>query len=298
MADDIFTDEEIKALETAETDASDQVVETQEQPRDEHGRFAPKPTEEAEEAPAEPKQQDTVPQGALHAERERRKGVEAELKKAQEQLQALAALREQVKARQPATVETPQIEDDGLKHLTERLNQVEQSTHQVNQTLDMQRIEAAENEQIAAIVAQSDAEYRLEKPDYDDAINHVVQARGRELALYGYGPLEVRNIIGNEMVEVAKAAIAQGRRPAELGYQIAVERGYRPAESPAGQGQRQVEAISNARSQSRSLGQAAGATPKQLTADAIIAMSPEEFENLYMTREGRALIDSIAAGNA
>jgi hypothetical protein len=296
---DIFTDEELKAaeqttVEPVETPAEEQSQEGQ--PRDpETGKFLPKDPAPEGEPEAEPRGENKVPQGALHAERERRKTAETELKKAQEQLQALAALREQVKARQPDPVQPPETDDTGLKHLTERLNQVEQTAHKATQTLDMQRIEEAENQQIAAVVAQSEAAYRTQKPDYDDAIRHVVNARAHELELYGLSPVEIRTALGNEVADIARSAIAQGRDPAELGYQIALSRGYRPGsgEAQPGQGQRTVDAVAAARSQSRSLGQAAGSTPTQLTAEAILAMPSEEFEALYMTPEGRKLIDSI-----
>jgi hypothetical protein len=302
MAEDIFTDEELKALETAETEAQEQTetkVETTEEatddrPRDEQGRFVSK--EATEEDDPKPKG-DTVPQGALHAERERRKTAESELKKANEQLQALAALREQVKSRTPATVEKPEGDDTGIEHLNRRLAEVETRTTDVSKTLDLQRIEQAEHEHLAAVAAQSDAAYRAIKPDYDDAIRYLVEARAKELTLYGYDPVQARNVLGNETVEIVRSAVALGKDPAEMAYTIAQSRGYRPAEG-SGEGKRTVEAVANAREQGRSLGQAAGSTPKQLTAEAIINMSPEEFEALYMTPDGRKLIDGIAAGNA
>lgn len=302
---DIFTEEELKALETAEAEAQapvetppDPVADppASEQPRDpETGKFIPKEPDPAGDPEA--KKGDTVPQGALHAERERRKTAEAELKKVQEQLQHLATLREQVKSRAPAAIEKPEGDDSGIEHLTRRLAEVETRTTDVSKTLDLQRIEQAEHEHLAAIAAQSDAAYRAVKPDYDDAIKYLVEARARELALYGYDPVQVRNALGNETVEIVRSAVALGKDPAEMAYTIAQSRGYRTPEG-SGEGKRTVDAVAAAREQSRSLGQAAGASPKQLTAEAIINMSPEEFEALYMTADGRKLIDGIAAGNA
>jgi hypothetical protein len=294
MADEIISEEELAALAATEEQVEAPVAEeTSEQPRDpETGKFVKKEAdEEGEEKP-----DNKVPQGALHAERERRKSAETELKKVQEQLAQLGELRRQVQSRQPAPFEKP-ADDTGLDHLTQRLAEQERNLNRVSQTIDLQQIEAAEQRQIQAVVAQAEAAYRSIKPDYDDAIRHVVQARARELALYGLSPGEINNALGNEVAEIVKSAISQGKDPAELGYAIAIERGYRPtgAETGGGQAQRTIDAVATAKQQSRSLGQAAGSTPQQLNADAIIAMPPDEFEALYMTPEGRKLIDSICA---
>lgn len=305
MADDIFSDEEIKALETAEqaTDTpAETPAETPEQPRDEHGRFVPKePVEETPEPEAEPKER-TVPQGALHAEREKRKGIEAELKKAQEQLQALARLREQVAARQAPAAPEPQAEDPaGVQHLTTRLSQLEQAQHTTQQERDEAALQAAEDEQLGVLAQRADEAYRAQVPDYDDAVRYVIQARAKELSMYGYSQPQIERAIGAEARDILRSAVQQGRDPADLIYNIAQARGYRSGtgETPqAGQALRQVEAVANAKSQSRSLGQAAGATPKQLNADALTAMSDDEFGELYNTAEGKKLIDSIMMGNA
>lgn len=300
---DIFTDEELKALETAEQQAQDgaetqEQTEAEERARDEQGRFVAK--EATDETETEGKKGDTVPQGALHAERERRKTAEAELKRANEQLQALATLREQVKARAPAAVEKPAGDDTGIEHLTRRLTEVETRTTDVSKTLDLQRIEAAEHEHLAAVAAQSDANYRAIKPDYDDAIKYLVEARARELALYGYDPVQVRNALGNETVEIVRSAVALGKDPAEMAYTIAQSRGYR-AQEGSGEGKRTVEAVANAREQGRSLGQAAGSTPSagKINAESLAAMTDDEFAAMYYgSEEARKLIDSIMAGNA
>jgi len=98
-----------------------------------------------------------------------------------------------------------------------------------------------------------------------------------------------------------RAAVAQGRDPAELGYQIALTRGYVPKaaeqtqEKPNGSGGAQavLDAIEKAKAAGKSLGSGGGAASPNLTAEAVAALSPDEFEAIYSTPEGRKMIDSL-----
>lgn len=304
--DGIFTQEELQSLQQTETEAQQpQEGQHQEQqqeqqvedgsldnrPRNPDGTFAPKEKAEGEEGkPPE----GHVPQGALHAERERRKGAEAELKKVQEQLQAIAKMREQVNARTAQQIQPVEGEDpNGVEHLKRKVAEIAQAQTRVGQTLDHQAIEAHRQSTIHAALSSSEARFRQDHADYDNAIRHLVNARAQELALYGLSQIDVRNALATEVQEITEAAIAQGKDPAEVGYELARLRGYRAETQGSGKAAAQVDAVANAQAQSRSLGQSAGSTPKQLTAEAILAMSPEEFEALYSTPDGKAMIDSL-----
>lgn len=314
MSDGIFTDEELKATEaTPETELTPgaEVEQGGEgRARGPDGKFLPKEEPEAvvEETEAEPKKGDgTVPQGALHAEREKRKGsderatkAEAELKAVREQLAALAKMRDEVAARKPADL--PAADDPAaIEHLRTRLGEIEQGQNRISQQMDNEALANHEIQQLGSFMADSEAHYREQKPDYDDAINHVVQMRANELALYGLNRAQIQQTISEEATEIVRAAVQQGRDPAELGYQIALSRGYRPAEGEAapaktngsGGAQATIDAIAKAKAQGKSLGGGGGSSPKNLTAETVAAMSGDEFEALYSTPEGKALIDAL-----
>src|SRR5205085_12203479 len=108
MSDGIFTEEELKAeaaTEVIEPVAEETAEQKEQRERDEQGRFKAKEPVEGEvgaEVVEEGKDKgNTVPQQALHAEREKRKGVEAELASRREQLGAIQKMREQVASRKP-----------------------------------------------------------------------------------------------------------------------------------------------------------------------------------------------------
>lgn len=294
---DIFTDEELEAA--ADTlPQTDDALPAETIQRDDQGRFAPKedaPVDEVEPpADDKPKREGTVPQGALHAEREKRKGVEAELTAAREQLNAIAEMRRQIAERQPEAL-PPADDPAALDHLRSRIEQQGQQINQFQQQRDSQAVNDAEIMQLRDVMATSEAEFRTAQPDYDSAINHVVQARAQELALYGLSQAQIHQTIAEEATDIAREAVRQGRNPAELGYQIAMSRGYRPeqAATPSGNAVAQLEAIGRGQAASKSVSAGGSVRTQQLNAEAIASMSPEEFDALYSTAEGRKLIDNL-----
>lgn len=304
----IFTDDELKAEgtgpETELVETDEQKAERQERERDEQGRFkAKEPAEEVVVPPEGEEGKDkggTVPQQALHAEREKRKALEAEIGPLREQLSAIAKLREQVASRKPEDL--PAADDPAaLEHLRTRLAETEQQVTRVTQHMDDAALGQQELQQLGGYMQQSEARIRQEKPDYDAAIDHIVKARASELELYGLTPVRIQQTISEEAVEIIRTAVQQNRDPAELTYQLAQARGYRPAqgqEQPAAQQKptgaaAMLDAIEKARNANKSLGTGGGAAVKTLTAEAVATLSAEEFEQIYSTPEGKAMIDAL-----
>jgi hypothetical protein len=312
--DGIFTDEEIKANEATQatelTPHEPAEQGGQDRPRGPDGKFLPK--DEAAPAPVEAVEGEekggTVPQQALHAEREKRKqsdqerdAAKAELTRLQEQLGAIQKMREQVASRRPEDL--PAADDPAaLEHLRRRLAETEQTVTRVTQGMDDARLVNEEVQQLGGYMSQAEARLREQKPDYDEAIDHIVKARAAELELYGLSPAQIQQTISQEAVDVIRTAVQQNRDPAALAYSLAQARGYRPAEGggrqpeakPNGGGaQAMLDAIENAKKASKSLGSGGGAAVKTLTAEAVAALSGEEFEAIYATPEGKAMIDAL-----
>jgi hypothetical protein len=313
--DGIFTHDELEADQAA-PDAELTPQEPAEQggqdrPRGPDGKFLPTKDGAAAEGAAETEGKDrggTVPQGALHAEREKRKGsderaakAEAELASLREQLGNIQKLRDEVAARKPEDL--PAADDPAaLDHLRRRIEETQQTVTRVTQHMDDQALGQQELAQLGGYMQQSEARFREEKPDYDAAIQHVVEARAKELSYYGLTPPQIQQAISDEATEIVRSAVAQGRNPAELGYQIALTRGYRPAEGSGPQNGAEakptganavLDAIEKAKSQGKSLGSGGGSAVKTLTAEAVAGLSADEFDAIYSTPEGKAMIDAL-----
>lgn len=306
---DILDDEEKAALAVGPGDdetPDDAPPPADDTPRDEKGRFAPKADDAPTDEPSDdkPKGDGKVPQGALHAERERRKATETQLKEAQEQLTRIAELRAKLAGGDdPAPQDAPPADGNEVEYLKAELAKLKQGQQQTSNFLQNQQLDQAETNQLFTVLQQSENEFRASTPDYDAAIAHLAQKRADELALYGLQPFEIQQTLQQEVMDISRAAIAQKRNPAELGYEIAKSRGYiaqvaPPAEQPAptgGKAQDIVRAIATAQAQGKSLGQASGgATAQTINAQTIGQMTQEEFDALYATDEGRRLIDSLA----
>jgi hypothetical protein len=119
----------------------------------------------------------TVPQGALHAEREKRKASDAErdaanaeLASLREQLGNIQKLRDEVAARKPEDL--PAADDPAaLDHLRRRIEETQQTVTRVTQHMDDQALGQQELAQLGGYMQQSEARFRAEKPDYDAAIS-------------------------------------------------------------------------------------------------------------------------------
>lgn len=299
----IFSEEELAAdaateQQISEAPKADEPPEAQQMDPDAEGRArGPDGKFVAKEGEEQPQREGgQVPQGALHAERERRKTAEAEAKKFREQLDAINTMREQVRNRQPEPL--PESDDAGVQHLRDRLAQLEQGQTRITQERDNQALDQAESRQLQAAIASSENEFRTAQPDYDEAVQYVIEARARELQLHGLNPVEVQQAVAEEAQDIVRSAIRQGRSPAEMAYQIAQSRGYRPAQpqtAPAQQGgaAATLAAIASAKAQGRSLGQASGTTPQAVNAETVAGMTDDEFAVLYSTPEGRRMIDAL-----
>ncbi len=227
----------------------------------------------------------TVPYGALAEERARRKELQCELQESagvrqrlQERLDALHALAGQTQLQDAPPV--PGQHDTRLP--------------------DADGTAAASAEADSAFrtqVLQSVRRYTSERPDFLDAYQHARQARVEELTSLGYHPDEALAITFDNEREVINSAFAAGRNPAQVIYDFAVGRGYRPPSlsasqsvgprqgpvpRPMGDGVPMTEAqkiVLAARGQAaaKSLSAAGGGATGALTLEALAGMSDEEF---------------------
>jgi len=301
-----FTAEELEA-EAVGQETIEPTTEQQDRARDEHGRFAP-----VEQQGETEQRTRTVPHQALHQERESHKGTRAELQAAREQLAQLQTIRDRIRTAQQTPAPNTEYQQPaqqpgdqggeqqqpvpGLDHLQRRLDQIEQGNRQRETREQEAGVDQHEARVLHNTLAQAEAEFRQQTPDYGDAADHLMRSRARQLQIMGVADHEILDTIREEAADITRVAIQQGRSPAEVVYDWAQTYGYQPKgqQAPQQQGNAMLDAIARGQKQSRSLSSArGGSSVSDVNASAIANMSEDEFQALYATPEGKKIIDAL-----
>lgn len=299
-------EEQVQFDQMREADAAPQVVEP-EAPVVEEPQVDEAAAAEVAETPE--RRQTMVPHAALHEERERRKAADARLALLEERTNLLLqnigrAPQQQVAAPDPNAqpeIVVPDERADPVGHIIAKL-QVQERELQVLRGGSQQQREAQQQAMVInAIQTQARAlegEFKQATPDYDAAIEFLVQKDSEELKALGYAdPAQRDAIIRQKGLQIAADAIQNRANPAERLYAIAKLRGFAgsPAaediEQPATNGAAQkIATIANGQRQSRTLSGARGAAPQAMTASRLLEMSDADFSRALENPENMGLL--------
>jgi len=229
----------------------------------------------------------TVPLAALHEERERRKELQRQIedvnRRADERFNLIA---QKLAASAPAAEskrEMPDPEKDAV-------GAIRMTAEEVKVLSDFKRqveAQAAQSQAIQAVFAHAarlENEFESRTPDFQTASTFLRETRAQELATLGVDPYRVQQILGLEKLQLAQAALQQGRNPAEIIYALAKMRGYSPnAGAPKGKAAAgdaeaaKLARIAKGQEAGTSLGAASGAAPGKTGIEALLGMSDAEF---------------------
>ncbi len=226
-----------------------------------------------------------VPHEALHEERSERRRLEVENRKLAEEralfegrLQAVLGMREHGQRQaEPAAPEKPDIATDPIGVIQHLERQIEEIRAGGQQSAEERRQQA----QIASLAqaAVADAQqFRAKTADYGDAYQFFRENRAAELQAYGVPADQIPAIIGQEELQIAHGAFQRQQSPAEVLYNVAKHRGYKPKAAPPAATE-QIDRIAGGQERSRTLSSAGGgATETGMTAERLLKMSPAEFD--------------------
>lgn len=251
----------------------------------------------------------TVPHGALHAEREKRKAIETRLREIETQKailedrwnQILKAQQQPAKeeAAAPAQAKDPMPDPDQdlfgyakwaarqiEKLQTDREAEQQQKTQVQQQTAEEQQVWNAWREDVAAFQTQT--------PDFGDAAKFLADRRMAELTFWArttpaLNSVEARNaVINDELARVVKQAKALGQSPAAIIYEYAKMAGYKgaapapeAAPEPAAPPEmpQQLAKVAKAQEAAKSLSAAGGSgAAGPLSVEDLLAMPADEFD--------------------
>ncbi len=209
----------------------------------------PPPPDEPEPPAATDQQPKTVPQEALHAERERRKRAEKELNELKAKAAAdiargegrLRLLTEVASAAtahpEPAAVPIPDPQVDPLGYVQQTTanlqSQIAQLTERVKKSEGLEQqiaqatLQQTQMQELSVWGQGQEAEFAAENPDYGNAIGFLRSQRVKQLEAMGYtNPAEINFIIGNDVTAMAQRARQTGQNFGEMLYRQAQVVGY------------------------------------------------------------------------
>ena len=270
-------------------------------------------------APQEPK---TVDIRALHELRAKEKEYREQLAEERRRMQLLEERtnlllqqhfnRAQEAQPQPQAPAIPDMATDPVGHIVARLDQTQQRVDQFGQGSQQQQQAWTQQQQQAQVLQNFvmratalENEFKAEAPDYDAAYKYLEQQRAKELTRIGVRDAAERaRIILTQNVSIADIAMQNGENPAKVIYELAQDRGYAPARSPARQEQaaepeqvpngmtdrQRLDTLAAGQQQARSIGNMRGAAPPPLTAQRLLEMDGDEFMKMIKTPAGKAAL--------
>jgi hypothetical protein len=300
--------------EHAQPDLPLETPEPEPEPGPEAPAAAPEPAEHAEpEIDPDTGKQRKVDYGALHAEREKRKTIEAKERETSQKLATLMGRFDvlsqlaqkqtapQTQAQTPQQIEVPDINLDPVGHFQAKDAIREQELTQLRQWKDAQekQSETYSNVQRLQQIAQShEVEFSKNTPDYQEAFTYLRQNRDDELEAMGYADPAVRQqIINNDALQIAAQALQGNRNAAEAVYKIAKARGWAgkapaapvPAQAPEVHPDTvKLKTVAKGQAASASIGQVNGSAPAETGVQAILAMSDTDFAAKFGGEAGEA----------
>jgi hypothetical protein len=254
------------------------------------------------------------PRKALHEERERRRAIAKErdeiktnFTKLQSRIDTLTEIAKTAASplqplKAEAPTEIPDINTDPVGHFKALRAQDRAELDQMKawKVAQERQFEQTNNVQRISQLAQAqESEFKKTTPDYDQASAHLMQQRDAELLAYGISdPMERKNIIAQDAIQIAASALGQNKNPAQVIYEMSKARGYvgkaPAAASPApGKAPTEAEKVRMAAAGQKagaSLGQLNGAASPPTTLESLASMSDEDFAKATAGGQWRKLM--------
>jgi hypothetical protein len=165
---------------------------------------------------------------ALANERRERRALERRLQALEEGREARGeGDRGRRREAEPEAEIDPDVDPIGaLKQMRAKVAAYEELERQDQQTQAQAEAEERRFRQVEAQLAEHEADFRDDNPDYDDAAAFYAQSRARELLAYGIPKDRVPGMLRKEFNELAATAMKARKNPAGVVYGLSKERGF------------------------------------------------------------------------
>lgn len=243
------------------------------------------------EPPKEPEKPKVVPLEALHEARGIQRELREQLRRSEESRASMEKRFSELMERlSPAKPQTPAFEENPAEHLRTRVEQTQEQLQRLAQSQEQQTREAQFQNWYRAQAAQ----FSAQQQDFLPAYESFISTRARELQEHGLGQQEITERVRLEERQLAISAAQIGMNPAQMIYQAALAKGYKPAAndtapkfdarapSPAEKLQNVAEGIKS----SKSLSSVPGKPSENLTLEYIANLPDHEFAKYAKDWEG------------
>jgi len=242
-------------------------------------------TEEPEvEEPKEGREEREVPKVPIHALHKER----AENRELKQQMSAMKEMVDEIRRQAREKQEGQQREQldekwdaDPLGYLREKIENQERHVQESEQQRNRREAEERQQNEFVQSVSAQVQTFQKEHPDYDDALTHLLDARARELRVYGYPEDQVQAAVNNEATALAQHAYQNGRNPGEVAYELAKVRGYMPKTSES---DGKLDNIEKGQKASKTLSGTQG-KPESASLSDISKMDDDEFDRYWKDME-------------
>jgi hypothetical protein len=239
----------------------------------------PEETVEAK-APSEELEEDKkVSLSALNESRAQLRQTQNELAQMREQMAKFEQMREQLDEYRRSTQqksEEDEFNTDPLGTLRKQISGIEDKIV----TRDQEQRESSERQQqeqhLFQTISSQVVEFKSSHPDYDSALNHVLETRKNELMAMGATEQDAQMRVAAEAQEIALTAVNSGRNAGEVVYQLAKARGYEGKKAAD-----KLSKIDKGQKASNTLSGSSGAPDSEIGIAEIDGMNDEEFDKWW-----------------
>lgn len=237
----------------------------------------------------------TVPHGALHEERQKRKALEKRAAEYEARMAKMERAWEEAQKRlQPAedAPKAPDFDTDPagwLKHQLETTGKTVQQLQQEREAETKLRQQQAQEQQFIARVQADEAEFTKEQPDYPEAVTWLRDKRIRMFELAGMSPQEAAQAVYGESIYYAQNAIRSGRNPGEVFYGLAREMGYSGPKPKQNDAAARIEKLQKGQERSSRMS-SGGESAENITLAQLAELEGEEFDKEWNRLRKKGLL--------
>jgi hypothetical protein len=190
----------------------------------------------------------------------------------------------------------PSVQDDifgAVQHVTETLQQMQQREADAKAAQEANEKAATEQKTFVDNYTKACDEFEKTTPDFKSAYDFLLNSRAAELRAIGYDtPQTLHQALIADEFAIAQMAMERGKSPAQMLYDLANQRGYKKpaaANPDTGAAAEKLATIERGQAAHKSLSNTGGSSGDQeMTAEALIAMPPAEFETWCEKNPARA----------